>query len=290
MGFSDNFILTLFTNDRHLARRADLAGIDRIGVDLEGLGKQKRQGGKGCWISDHTIEDIHAVRGALSKAELFARTNAIYSDSRTEIDACVEAGVTVLMLPMFHSPSEVEQFVELVDDRAKVSLLLETPAAAIRIHDIVRIPGVHEIHIGLNDMRLGMGLASHFEILASDFLDTLSKTVLNAGLPFGFGGVGRFGDNSLPISSDLIYAQYPRLGAKRALVSRVFIGANPDALDLNREVALVRQRLDYWAKAKPSKLTDARDKLRSVVAQRFTTSRNRILQNVPRKSAASGRV
>ena len=35
MSYGDDFILTLFTNDVELARRADDAGVNRIGLDLE---------------------------------------------------------------------------------------------------------------------------------------------------------------------------------------------------------------------------------------------------------------
>ena len=39
---------------------------------------------------------------------------------------------------------------------------------------------------------------------------------------FGFGGIGRLDDESLPVPADLVYAQYAFHGARSALVSRVF--------------------------------------------------------------------
>ena len=39
------FRLTLWTADAALAARADAAGVDRIGVDLDRLGKAERQAG-----------------------------------------------------------------------------------------------------------------------------------------------------------------------------------------------------------------------------------------------------
>jgi len=61
-------------------------------------------------------------------------------------------------------------------------------------------------------LHLDLGLRSHFELLCSSLLEEICATLRAAGLVYGFGGIGRAGDESLPISSDLVYAQYPRLG------------------------------------------------------------------------------
>ena len=45
MSVGDDVVLTLWTNDPALARRADDAGIDRVGIDLDRLGKAERQQG-----------------------------------------------------------------------------------------------------------------------------------------------------------------------------------------------------------------------------------------------------
>lgn len=264
---SVDFILTLFTNDPELARRADRAGIDRIGLDLEKIGKGARQDPRRCWISDHEGHEIHALRGALRNARLFARTNPIHPGSRGEIAGLIGAGVGVLMLPMFTTVAEAARFIELVDRRATVSLLLETAAAAARVDELVRLEGIDEIHVGLNDLHLSLGLASHFELLTSSLLEWLSRTVRDAGIPFGFGGVGRHGDERLPIPADLVYAQYPRLGADRALVSRVFLSPDHRTLDLPAEIALLRRRLDHWFDAPPAALAEALEELKAHAAR-----------------------
>ena len=46
MSFGDEFRLTLITNDPGLAAKADHIGINRIGLDLEQLGKAERQEGQ----------------------------------------------------------------------------------------------------------------------------------------------------------------------------------------------------------------------------------------------------
>jgi hypothetical protein len=41
--YGEDFCLTLLANDPHLAEQSDQAGIDRIGIDVERVGKQERQ-------------------------------------------------------------------------------------------------------------------------------------------------------------------------------------------------------------------------------------------------------
>lgn len=165
------------------------------------------------------------------------------------------------MLPMFKTTEDAANFIEYIDGRAEVSLLVETAAAAVRIDEIVQLKGIDEIHIGLNDLHLDIGLKSHFELLRYQFIDTLSDIVRNAGIPFGFGGIGRVKDDRLPISSDLIYAQYLRLGADRALVSRVFTSPDYTQLDLAREIAIFRDRMNQWHTRPKQDLVEARDML-----------------------------
>lgn len=266
MSIGEDFLLTLFTNDPGLAARADAGGIQRIGLDLERLGKNERQGSMNTWISDHDPSHLPHIRAQLQRADLFVRTNPPHTGLGAEIDAYLAEGARVLMLPMFAAACEAKRFVDLVAGRARVVLLVETPAAAARLHQIVKVPGVDEIHFGLNDLRLGMKLRSHFELLSSDLVDCMARTVREAGIPLGVGGVGRLGDLALPIPSDLVYAQFPRLGATRALVSRVFFAPDPAAINVGAEVARLRARLDHWERQPVAALHGARDQLRTMLA------------------------
>jgi len=263
--YGADFRLTLFTDDPGLALCAEEAGIDRIGSDLERLGKSERQGGQGTWLSDHRAECLYDLRMVLSQAKLFARTNPVHPGSREEIEALLEAGTEVLMLPMFRCAREVEQFVDLVAGRATVVLLLETAAAAFRVDEIVQVPGVDEIHIGLNDLRLDTGLFNHFEVLGSDLLDRICTAVLEAGLPLGVGGVGRADDRNLPIPANLVHAQLPRLGATGALISRVFLRSRVPEVQLQADVAALRSALDGWSRQSSARLASRREELRHLV-------------------------
>jgi len=246
MSHGSDIVLTLFTNDPALAGDADRAGVDRIGIDMEQIGKAARQQHLATWVSDHAETDLAAIRPRLRRAQLFARCNPIHGESAAEIDRLVGGGVKVIMLPFFKTIVDAERFIRLVDERAHPVLLVETAEAAAAIDDLCRIPGVLEIHIGLNDMRLSLGWPSHFHVLVSDFLVRICSVIKNAGHRLGVGGVGRTGDNELPIPADLVSAQMIRLGASATLVSRSFFRA-PMPGDLNAEFRKLRAWLDECA-------------------------------------------
>lgn len=268
MAYGDEFILTLFTNDPLLAVAADLAGVDRIGIDIERIGKPLRQGHLPTWISDHREEDLPGIHAALGQARLFARCNPIHGESGAEIERLLDSGVQVLMLPYFKSAHEAERFIRLVDGRAHPVLLLETREAAALTPDLCRIPGVGEIHVGLNDMRLSLGWPSHFHVLASGFLERLCADIRAAGIRLGVGGVGRCGDNGLPIPSDLVIAQLPRLGATSALLSRAFFRP-PLPEDLGLEMRKLRDCLEAYSGMPEEWLLGQRDELAALLARQF---------------------
>jgi hypothetical protein len=64
----------------------------------------------------------------------------------------------------------------------------------------------------------------------------------------------------MPIPSELVYAQYPRLGATGGLLTRAFVKGLPLA-DLPNAVATLRQRLSVWAREDSAALEAARAEL-----------------------------
>ncbi len=267
MTYGSEFTLTLFTNNPALAAHADAAGVNRIGPDLEIIGKHGRQGHLNTRISAHTIADIAAIRPRLTRAKLFVRINPIHPGSAEEIGCVLDEGAEIVMLPMFTTPEEVAAFLRLVDGRARTVLLLETAKAAARIDEFLALGGFDEMHIGLNDLYLSSGLRSQFEVLCSDVLESVCTKLRAAGVRFGLAGIGRAGDAKLPVPSDLVYPQHPRLGATGAILSRVFFAPNGD-FDLAREVAGARARLDYFAALPAAVLNGTRTDLCNTIANR----------------------
>jgi hypothetical protein len=251
----NHFVLTLWTNEPALARRADAAGVDRIGLDLETYKKAERQPkALSTWISPHAEEQLPALRESIGRGKLFCRVNPVADPGcRAQIDRLAAYGVEVMMLPMFTSADEVRRFVDYVNGRAECVLLLENCEAADRVEEIVKVPGVSDVHVGINDLtlslckRTGDTNRNRFGVLASDLMHRVGRAVLGEGIRFGVGGIGRVMDNDQKIPSDLVYAQYPRLGATAALIARSFFGPDPQTLDLTAEVKRARDRLSWWA-------------------------------------------
>jgi len=138
----------------HIAER----GVGRMFVDLESLGKQARQGHLDIWMSARQLADVAAVRAAVGPAQLLVRLNPWNPGSPAEIDAAIAAGTDWLMLPMFRSLGELEAFCAAVAGRVPVIPLVETAEALALLHQLAQIPGVPEVYIGLNDLRLSLGL------------------------------------------------------------------------------------------------------------------------------------
>ena len=177
--------LMYITNRPEIAQIAESAGVDRIFVDMEYIGKDKRQGGMNTVQSRHTVEDVAAVRTAIEKAELVVRCNPLYDGTKEEIDRCIEAGADWLMLPYFHSAEEVRQFVGMVDGRAKILPLVETPGAADEIDRVLEIDGLDEIYIGLNDLSIGHHKKFMFELLSDGTVERLAFRIRQKGIPLG---------------------------------------------------------------------------------------------------------
>jgi hypothetical protein len=265
--FGDDFRLTLITGDARLAADADRAGVNRIGIDLETSGKAERQAGHDTRLSQHRLEDLRRIAPSLQRAELFVRINPISPETGPEIETALEFGAEVVMLPNFQTADEVALFVKLVRRRARTIALVETAPAIARIRDILAIRGVDEVMAGLNDLHLQLCVSNHFEVLASPIMDMLASEVRRRGLPFSFGGVGRAGDTTLPVPPDLVYAQYPRLGATGAWIARVFTTATPLEWNFADEVAALRKRLAEWSAAPPEALERAREDLAHAAAK-----------------------
>lgn len=243
--------LMYLTGDPAVARIAQASGVDWVFVDLEILGKHDRQGHLDTVISGHTIADVRAVRTVLDRSKLLVRVNPMHDGSATEIEDVVDAGADIVMLPFFHTAHEVAEFVDLVGGRARVCLLLETPAAVENLDAILAVKGIDYVHIGLNDLHLGYGLPFMFDLLANGTVERVVRCVRQARIPYGFGGIARLGLGDLP--AEAIVAEHYRLGSTMTILSRSFCNMNtePDIDKVARlfthEVARIRAYEAYLA-------------------------------------------
>ena len=222
--------LMYITNNPDVARIAESAGVDRIFVDMEYIGKAGRQVGMNSVKSHHTFQDIQNIRKVLTKAELLVRCNPIhiatndYCSSEEEINKIVECGADIIMLPYFKTVEEVKMFLGFVAGRVKTMLLLETPEAVNILDEILNLSGIDYIHIGLNDLSLGYHKKFMFELLADGTVDVLCAKIRKAGIPYGFGGIASLGEGLIP--AEIILKEHYRLGSTCAILSRSFCKSN----------------------------------------------------------------
>lgn len=218
--------LMYITNRPEVAQIAETAGVDRIFVDLEYIGKADRQGGMDTVQSRHTLDDVKRISDAITSAELLVRVNPIhdatteYSSSEEEIDAAIANGAQIIMLPFFKTLEEVKRFLSMVNGRVKTMLLLETPEAVKIIDEILSLDGIDSIHIGLNDLSLGYGMKFMFELLTDGTVERLCNKFREKRIHYGFGGIASLGKGVIP--AEMIIKEHYRLGSTCAILSRSF--------------------------------------------------------------------
>ena len=222
--------LMYITNQPEVAKIAEVAGVDRIFVDMEYIGKADRQGGMDTVQSKHTVEDVQRIRESIHSSELLVRVNPIhgatqdYCSSKDEIDEVISRGADILMLPFFKKVEEVREFVKLVGGRAKTIPLVETPEAVENIDEILKINGIDEIFIGLNDLSLGYNKKFMFELLVDGTVENLCCKFRQKNIPFGVGGIASIGKGLLP--SEYVIREHYRLGSTCSILSRSFCNVN----------------------------------------------------------------
>lgn len=216
--------LMYITNNPVIAQIAQSAGVDRIWIDLETLGKEERQAGMNTVKSKHSIADIYKIKPLLYSSQLMVRVNPLNPNSKKEIDDVIETGAEYVMIPMYKTAEDVKTFLNYVNGRAKTILLLETIDAQKNLDEYIDYPGIDEIHIGLNDLHLQYRMDFMFELLANGTVAEIAQKLRNHGIRFGFGGFARVGHGILP--AEMILTDHYALGSQMSILSRGFCDAN----------------------------------------------------------------
>src|SRR3990167_1824630 len=111
--------LMYITNNVELAQLAVDAGVNRIFIDLEILGKVERQGHLNTLISHHTLKDVETIRKALPTTNLLVRINPYHENTQQEIKDVLQFNPQFIMLPMYKTLQEVEKVAEFIDGKAE---------------------------------------------------------------------------------------------------------------------------------------------------------------------------
>ena len=263
------------TNDPELARYAQDSGVDRIMIDLEYREKRERQAHLDTVISKHSLQDINRVRNVSHNSKLQVRVNPMHSGSEREINEVISRGPDIIMLPMFKTRQEVERFISIINGRAATSLLLETSQALVRIDDILRADGIDEVHIGLNDLYLSMGLDFMFELLSGGIVEYLATKIKKKGIRFGFGGISRLGRGV--VDSRLVLSEHVRLGSQIVILSRDFHGRAKSLdelkilINLEDEIKKIRSYISYLSGLSEKELLQNSEKISHIVSEYVET-------------------
>lgn len=212
--------LMYITNSPDVALIAQKYGVQRIWIDLETLGKEERQKNRDTVKSQHSIKDIQKLSTLLKQSELLVRVNPWNKRSKDEIEEVISAGADIIMLPMWKSTEEVREFIKAIGGRTKTTLLLETKEAEMCLDEVLKVNGIDEIHIGLNDLHLSYGLTFMFELLSNGTVKRICNKIKKVGIPYGFGGIARIGEGVIP--AEKIIMEHYHLGSSRVILSRSF--------------------------------------------------------------------
>jgi 2-keto-3-deoxy-L-rhamnonate aldolase RhmA len=210
----------MIVNDAEIARFVAAQGVDRLFVDLEWMGKDKRQKGLDTWKSRQTPADVSRLREAVPEAHLLVRVNPPHEGTAAEVDDAVARGADSIMLPMIQTLAEVDHFVDCVAGRAEALPLIETKASLDLIPAMLERVALTRIHIGLNDLHLDMKLSFMFQPIADGILEEACAAMRTAGVVFGIGGVARAGEGI--VSPEYLLGEHVRLGSDAAILSRTF--------------------------------------------------------------------
>ncbi len=215
--------LMYITNQEEVATIVEEAGVDRIWIDLEKIGKEIRQPGDTV-KSNHSIEDVRRIKNCLNVAKLIVRVNPINDSSKEEIDAVINNGADIIMLPYYKSIDEVKAFLNYVDGRIRTSLLLETKEAEMCLDETLELKGIDEIHIGLNDLHISYSKKFMFELVTDGTVERICNKIRKTKISYGFGGIARLGNGLLP--ADYLIPEHYRLGSNRVILARSFCNSS----------------------------------------------------------------
>ena len=215
-------------------------------IDLEKLGKAKRQCGRQLFLSDHYPSDIDRLRATLFVASIQVRVNSWNLQSILEINDVISRGAQIVMLPMVRDREQAARFVDAVNGRARTSLLIETGGALNDGEELLSVGGIDEVHIGLNDLAIDLGREFIFDALADRLLDRIACLATLRHVRFGFGAVAGRACGPLPIDPEIIISEQTRLGASVAWLGRSYSHAceKLSRSELASEIRWIRNRFE----------------------------------------------
>src|SRR5687768_3810402 len=116
LGSDPGLGLWYFQTDPPSIRSSIRAGVRTFIVDWENRGKMLRQADRDTEINQDTVAHLKTA-AAIPGAQVVCRINSFDASTPQEVDAAVEGGASLLLLPMVRRPSEAEAFLRCLGGR-----------------------------------------------------------------------------------------------------------------------------------------------------------------------------
>ena len=240
MKWSFNYIA--ITNNLDKASTLSSCGIQQIMIDTEILGKKERQGHKDTVISDHQLIDVLKLKQQDLAVEIICRINPYNENTSKEVDLAINYGADFIMMPMINSFDNYKAVVNLIGSRAEVLPLIETPYSFFKVHEIIGYSRLKQIHFGLNDLCISLGMLNLFEVLLSKTFQNTVSSIRNKSIKLGIGGIG---DPQVTqrVDPTLLLNTYLRCGANSVILSRNFFSSSYDQDYITRSLKIFEETL-----------------------------------------------
>lgn len=225
MRWSFNYIA--ITNNPKQAQNFTECGIQQIMVDIETLGKVERQGHKDTIISNHLLSDVSHIKDLNLDADIICRINPFHKNTFEEIDKAIINGADIIMIPMITSIDNYRSMVDSIGKRAKVLPLIETPYSVFKLSAILEYSALTQIHFGLNDLCLSLGMKNLFEVLLSEVFQSTVSNIQVDGMIRGIGGIGD-PQVSQKVSPLNLLNRYMKCHSNSVILSRSFFSNSSD--------------------------------------------------------------
>jgi len=211
----------LITNEELKAKLAVANGVDYIFVDMETLGKEERQSGRGAVFNKHNINDVKNITSCVPQQNSLIRVNPINPNSEKEIQDVLAFKPGHIMLPFFKEKEELELFSKLTKNKTSRYLLVETIEALELLPRAQSLDLYDKLHLGLNDLSIEMGYKCIFKVLFDERFLAAVSFLNSQSIPFGIGGAGKLdGDHQIP--AEMLLTHYTHLGSQAVILSRAF--------------------------------------------------------------------
>ena len=226
MAWSFNYIA--ITNNIEHALVLNDCGVQQIMVDTENIGKAERQFGKNAVINFHKLEDVHKLKSLGLNSKIISRLNGFNSNIGEEIEKAIDYGSDLIMLPMIQNINCFNEMLTQINNRVPVVPLIETPYSIFKLKEIIEISVPEQLHFGLNDLHLSLGMNNLFEVMLSPLFSSAVSFAKERVKLVGIGGIGD-PTSAQKVSPNLLLNEFLLMGSKSVILSRSFFKDGYDA-------------------------------------------------------------